>query len=72
MQKDMGIAEDQHLLQGYPAAEKVDVSEQPGQDEKKKKNKPRFFETKQNGDRGFIEGCLAALCCCWICEIMCF
>ncbi|AED90696.1 cysteine-rich TM module stress tolerance protein [Arabidopsis thaliana] len=30
------------------------VSEQPGQDKKKKK--PRFFETKQKGDRGFIEG----------------
>ncbi|CDY14160.1 BnaC02g02770D [Brassica napus] len=69
MQKDMVIAEDKHLPQGYPAAEKVDVSEQAGQDEKKKK--PRFFETKQKGDRGFIEGCLAALCCCWICE-MCF
>ncbi|CAN7120866.1 unnamed protein product [Brassica rapa subsp. narinosa] len=65
MQKDMGITEDQHLPQGYPAAQKV--SEKPGQDEKK----PRIFETKQKGDRGFIEGCLAALCCCWICE-MCF
>ncbi|KAJ0234836.1 Uncharacterized protein HA466_0269670 [Hirschfeldia incana] len=64
MQKDMGTAEDQHLPQD---AEKV--SEQPGQNEKNKK--PRFFETKQKGDRGFIEGCLAALCCCWICE-MCF
>ncbi|CAN7037295.1 hypothetical protein IGI04_004369 [Brassica rapa subsp. trilocularis] len=50
MQKDMGITEDQHLPQGYPAAEKV--SEKPGQDEKK----PRIFETKQKGDRGFIEG----------------
>ncbi|KAF8079417.1 hypothetical protein N665_1028s0003 [Sinapis alba] len=68
MQKDIGTAEDQHLPQG---AEKVDVSEQLGQDENKKKKKPRFFETKQKGDRGFIEGCLAALCCCWICE-MCF
>lgn len=41
---------------GYPGAEKVDVSEQLGQDENKKKKKPRFFETKQKGDRGFIEG----------------
>ncbi|KAG2279216.1 hypothetical protein Bca52824_050436 [Brassica carinata] len=55
MQKDMVIAEDKHLPQ---AAEKVDVSEQAGQDEKKKK--PRFFETKQKGDRGFIEGCIDA------------
>ncbi|XP_020878434.1 uncharacterized protein LOC9307145 isoform X2 [Arabidopsis lyrata subsp. lyrata] len=31
------------------------VSEQPGQEDKKKK-KPRFFETKKKGDRGFIEG----------------
>ncbi|KFK24859.1 hypothetical protein AALP_AA8G034200 [Arabis alpina] len=67
MQKDMAIAEDQHLPQGYPGAEQV--SEQPGQEKKKKK--PRFFETKEKGDRGFIEGCLFALCCCWICE-MCF
>ncbi|VVB13139.1 unnamed protein product [Arabis nemorensis] len=67
MQKDMGIAEDKHLPQGYPTAEQV--PEQPGQDKKKKK--PRFFGTKQKGDRGCIEGCLFALCCCWICE-MCF
>ncbi|WOH06390.1 hypothetical protein DCAR_0625873 [Daucus carota subsp. sativus] len=25
-------------------------------------------ETKKKGDRGFIEGCLFALCCCWLCE----
>ncbi|CAI0439712.1 unnamed protein product [Linum tenue] len=25
-------------------------------------------QTKKKGDRGFIEGCLFALCCCWICE----
>ncbi|CBI30080.3 hypothetical protein VitviT2T_012768 [Vitis vinifera] len=24
--------------------------------------------SKSKGDRGFIEGCLFALCCCWICE----
>ncbi|KAF8115301.1 hypothetical protein N665_0029s0136 [Sinapis alba] len=64
MQKDMRTTEDQHLPPGYPAAE--EVSGQPGQDKKKKP-----FETKQKGDRGFIEGCLFALCCCWICE-MCF
>ncbi|KAF8006996.1 hypothetical protein BT93_K1102 [Corymbia citriodora subsp. variegata] len=22
-------------------------------------------------DRGFIEGCLFALCCCWLCEECC-
>ncbi|CAF1791604.1 hypothetical protein Bca4012_047051 [Brassica carinata] len=65
MQKDMRTAEDQHPPPGYPAAE--EVFEQPGQD----KNKKKPFETKQKGDRGFIEGCLFALCCCWICE-MCF
>ncbi|CAH2074224.1 unnamed protein product [Thlaspi arvense] len=68
MHKDMRIAEDQHLPPGYPAAE--EVSEQTGQNNKKEK-KPRSYETKQKGDRGFIEGCLFALCCCWICE-MCF
>ncbi|CAH8319924.1 unnamed protein product [Eruca vesicaria subsp. sativa] len=53
----MGTAEDHHLPRGYPAAEKVDVSDQPGQDEtKNKKKNPRFFESKQKGDRGFIEG----------------
>ncbi|KAK4580894.1 hypothetical protein RGQ29_024515 [Quercus rubra] len=24
--------------------------------------------SKRKGDRGFIEGCLFALCCCWLCE----
>ncbi|EMS60451.1 hypothetical protein CFC21_038190 [Triticum aestivum] len=27
--------------------------------------------TKSRGEKGFIEGCLAALCCCWICEMCC-
>ncbi|KAJ0099139.1 hypothetical protein Patl1_20875 [Pistacia atlantica] len=26
---------------------------------------------KKKGDRSFIEGCLFALCCCWLCEV-CF
>ncbi|KAI4348631.1 hypothetical protein L6164_009334 [Bauhinia variegata] len=31
--------------------------------------KRKFFSsTKKKGDRGFIEGCLFALCCCWLCE----
>ncbi|KAI7996767.1 hypothetical protein LOK49_LG10G02767 [Camellia lanceoleosa] len=24
--------------------------------------------TKKKGEKGFIEGCLFALCCCWLCE----
>ncbi|GKV41713.1 hypothetical protein SLEP1_g49211 [Rubroshorea leprosula] len=27
-----------------------------------------FTRTKKKGERGFIEGCLFALCCCWLCE----
>ncbi|OIW03179.1 hypothetical protein TanjilG_11816 [Lupinus angustifolius] len=27
--------------------------------------------TKKKGERGFIEGCLFALCCCWLCEECC-
>ncbi|OAY43280.1 hypothetical protein MANES_08G056600v8 [Manihot esculenta] len=27
-----------------------------------------FNRSKKKGDRGFIEGCLFALCCCWLCE----
>lgn len=38
------------LLAGYPAA--VEVPEQPGEDNNKKKK----METKQRGDKGFIEG----------------
>ncbi|KAK6244254.1 hypothetical protein QUC31_010663 [Theobroma cacao] len=30
--------------------------------------KKSFSRTKKKGDRGFIEGCLFALCCCWLCE----
>ncbi|KAI9195122.1 hypothetical protein LWI28_011895 [Acer negundo] len=26
---------------------------------------------KKKGNGGFFEGCLAALCCCWVCD-MCF
>nr|DAD42600.1 TPA_asm: hypothetical protein HUJ06_000830 [Nelumbo nucifera] len=28
-------------------------------------------QSKKKGDRGFIEGCLFALCCCWLCEMCC-
>ncbi|GMP86583.1 hypothetical protein CsSME_00039309 [Camellia sinensis var. sinensis] len=24
--------------------------------------------TRKKGEKGFIEGCLFALCCCWLCE----
>ncbi|XP_010543520.1 PREDICTED: cysteine-rich and transmembrane domain-containing protein A [Tarenaya hassleriana] len=51
---------------GYPTAE----APEPGKEKKKKKLLPSFG-TKQKGDRGFIEGCLFALCCCWICEMCC-
>ncbi|OAY36205.1 hypothetical protein MANES_11G003500v8 [Manihot esculenta] len=27
--------------------------------------------SKPKGDRSFLEGCLFALCCCWICDL-CF
>ncbi|PIM97369.1 hypothetical protein CDL12_30160 [Handroanthus impetiginosus] len=37
----------------------------------KKKMKKCWPRSKPKGDRGFIEGCLFALCCCWICDI-CF
>ncbi|EMS63820.1 hypothetical protein TRIUR3_31707 [Triticum urartu] len=33
--------------------------------------KSRRGSTKSRGEKGFIEGCLAALCCCWICEMCC-
>ncbi|RWR74684.1 cysteine-rich and transmembrane domain-containing protein A [Cinnamomum micranthum f. kanehirae] len=32
---------------------------------KKKCCPPR---STKKGERGFIEGCIAALCCCWLCE----
>ncbi|CAA6654097.1 unnamed protein product [Spirodela intermedia] len=47
---------------GYPTA----VAAQKA---KKKPCCPR--RSKQKGDRGFLEGCMAALCCCCLCEI-CF
>nr|ABK21172.1 unknown [Picea sitchensis]ABK25065.1 unknown [Picea sitchensis]ABR18421.1 unknown [Picea sitchensis] len=28
-------------------------------------------KTQQRGDKGFVEGCLAGLCCCWLCEECC-
>ncbi|KAK4285408.1 hypothetical protein QN277_002108 [Acacia crassicarpa] len=26
---------------------------------------------KKKEKRGFLEGCLFALCCCWLCEVCC-
>ncbi|KAL8489402.1 hypothetical protein ACS0TY_024862 [Phlomoides rotata] len=46
---------------GYP-------TENPPVGTKKTKCAP---QTKAKGDRGFLEGCLFALCCCWLCEV-CF
>ncbi|CAO2831641.1 unnamed protein product [Amaranthus hypochondriacus] len=36
-----------------------------------KMKKKGWFRTKKRGEKGFIEGCLAGLCCCWICEECC-
>ncbi|KAK1295417.1 hypothetical protein QJS10_CPA16g01071 [Acorus calamus] len=33
--------------------------------------KPCCPRTKKKGEGGFIEGCFAALCCCWLCETFC-
>ncbi|KAB2609758.1 cysteine-rich and transmembrane domain-containing protein A [Pyrus ussuriensis x Pyrus communis] len=45
---------------GYPTA-----TENPPTSPTGEKFRPR---TKAKGERGFIEGCLFALCCCWLCE----
>ncbi|KAL5720364.1 hypothetical protein ACHQM5_013037 [Ranunculus cassubicifolius] len=44
---------------GYPA------------DKPEKKKNCCCTRSKKKGDRGFIEGCLFALCCCWLCEECC-
>ncbi|KAJ4706278.1 cysteine-rich and transmembrane domain-containing protein A [Melia azedarach] len=47
---------------GYPTGTDNPTTE-------KSKKKGLFHpQTKKKGDRGFIEGCLFALCCCWLCE----
>ncbi|KAL7092912.1 hypothetical protein ABFS83_11G010800 [Erythranthe nasuta] len=51
-----------HPPPGYPS------ENPPPSGKKRMKCLPR---TKAKGDRGFIEGCLFALCCCWLCEV-CF
>ncbi|KAH7667167.1 Cysteine-rich transmembrane CYSTM domain-containing protein [Dioscorea alata] len=38
---------------------------------RKQSEKACLPKTSKKGERGFIEGCLAALCCCWICETCC-
>ncbi|KAK4373740.1 hypothetical protein RND71_009124 [Anisodus tanguticus] len=38
---------------------------------KKNKKMKCFPRSKPKGERGFLEGCLFALCCCWVCEV-CF
>ncbi|XP_015165117.1 cysteine-rich and transmembrane domain-containing protein A [Solanum tuberosum] len=39
--------------------------------ENKKKKMKGWPRSKPRGERGFLEGCLFALCCCWLCEV-CF
>ncbi|KAL6853899.1 hypothetical protein ACP4OV_019928 [Aristida adscensionis] len=46
---------------GYP----TDAEQQQGG------KKGRRGSTTSRGEKGFIEGCIAALCCCWICEMCC-
>ncbi|CAL4893284.1 unnamed protein product [Urochloa decumbens] len=47
---------------GYPTAS-------PDSGEKKKGS--RRAKTSKRGDPSFIEGCIAALCCCWLCDLCC-
>ncbi|KAL9270885.1 CYSTEINE-RICH TRANSMEMBRANE MODULE 12-like protein [Drosera capensis] len=49
---------------GYP-------TDNPTMMAKKKKSWTRFFSTKRRGEKGCIEGCLAGLCCCFVCEECC-
>ncbi|KAL9264253.1 CYSTEINE-RICH TRANSMEMBRANE MODULE 12-like protein [Drosera capensis] len=49
---------------GYP-------TENPTMMAKKKKGWTRFFSTERRGEKGCIEGCLAGLCCCFVCEECC-
>ncbi|KAJ1287046.1 hypothetical protein BS78_03G400500 [Paspalum vaginatum] len=48
---------------GYPTA--AGAEQQTG---RKGRRGPK---TTSRGEKGFIEGCIAALCCCWICEMCC-
>ncbi|CAN6347061.1 unnamed protein product, partial [Urochloa humidicola] len=36
-----------------------------------KKKLSRRTKTSKRGDPSFIEGCIAALCCCWLCDLCC-
>ncbi|KAK3218004.1 hypothetical protein Dsin_011974 [Dipteronia sinensis] len=46
---------------GYPTTENQPTG-------KKMKCIPQTKKKGDRGDRGFIQGCLFALCCCWLCE----
>nr|ACG49064.1 hypothetical protein [Zea mays] len=50
---------------GYPTAAAGLEQEQGGRKGRRRE------KTTSRGDKGFIEGCIAALCCCWICEMCC-
>ncbi|TKW27618.1 hypothetical protein SEVIR_3G268700v4 [Setaria viridis] len=47
---------------GYPTV---------GPDGGDKKGSRRAKTSKQRGEPSFIEGCIAALCCCWLCDLCC-
>ncbi|CAL4907894.1 unnamed protein product [Urochloa decumbens] len=56
---------------GYP---RMDDAEQQGGGKKKKGccgGKRRRVAPAKRGEASFIEGCIAALCCCWLCELCC-
>ncbi|PAN19824.1 hypothetical protein PAHAL_3G301600 [Panicum hallii] len=56
---------------GYP---RLDAEQQGGGGKKKKKGccgPRRRAATAKRGEASFIEGCIAALCCCWLCEFCC-
>ncbi|KAJ1262657.1 hypothetical protein BS78_09G125800 [Paspalum vaginatum] len=56
---------------GYP---KLDA-EQQGSGKKKKgccgSRRRAASKSAKRGEASFIEGCIAALCCCWLCELCC-
>ncbi|KAG0517863.1 hypothetical protein BDA96_09G126000 [Sorghum bicolor] len=55
---------------GYPRLD----AEQNGHGKKKKQGccgLRRRTTTTKRGEASFIEGCIAALCCCWLCELCC-
>ncbi|KAF0922797.1 hypothetical protein E2562_002049 [Oryza meyeriana var. granulata] len=58
-------------LQPPPGYPRLDSEQQAGKKKKGRCCGSSCRRATKRGETSFIEGCIAALCCCWLCELCC-